>query len=325
MRYYTQPVLNDPGGSLTDQQSRQEIPDSSKPPHSRLSGMTSKRLWSSIGIGVLLGIALNYFAVRPLPVTPGLLVQFVVATWLSTTLHEAGHAMAAAFTGFRLLVFAVKPFKFHKIGNSWKLGWLEKTGLGGFVVVVPKKTVRLRERMIVVVAAGPIASLLIGCATIIFVALASTNLPIWLKTQLNMIGVLSIFTAGLTAFPLTSSFGVSDGQRLRMLFRQGVESERYCTMLLIVAASRGGIRPRDWDGELVERLSNPSDGSPDDRAAQALRYNWLIDSRRITEAEEALQQTLARETRSPEYGISRLLGLKQNTSATWQLPVVGWK
>jgi hypothetical protein len=114
-----------------------------------------------------------------------------------------------------------------------------------------------------------------------------------LSTQLSMIAACSLFFGFVNSIPRANRQFVTDGQRLRILLRDGPESERYCTILLIAAASHGGLRPREWDANLVERLSVPLDGSPDSRVAQAIRYNWLVDSRRIGEAEIALQQVLS--------------------------------
>ena len=129
------------------------------------------------------------------------------------------------------------------------------------------------------------------------------SLPEWSNTQLNMIGACSLFLALVNSIPRANWQFVTDGQRLRILLRRDAESERYCTILLLVTASHGGLRPREWDTNLMERLSGPADGSPDGRAAQALRYNWLIDSRRLDEAEAALQEVLSQELPNETAGI----------------------
>ncbi len=255
--------------------------------------MTPKRFWLSVGSGVLLGIVLVRFDVQLPKLTPGHLVQFAVALWISIAFHEAGHALGGVWAGFRLLVFAVKPFKLYRKRGGWRLGWLEKTKLSGFVAGVPDGTSRLRERTITYVVAGPVASLLAGGAALALATATRRSLPEWSNTQLNMIGACSLFLGLLNSIPRANWQFVTDGQRLRILLRRGAESERYCTILLLVTASHGGLRPREWDINLMARLSGPTDGSPDGRAAQALLYNWLIDSRRIDEAEAALRQVLS--------------------------------
>ena len=289
--------------------------------------MPLKRFGISLGTGVLLGIALIRFDAHLPRLTPARLAHFLVALWFSVILHEAGHAIAALVEGFRLLAFAVKPFKVYRTTERWRLGWMGKSKLSGFVAAVPRSTVRLRQRMIIFIAGGPIASLLAGGAILAFAVLTQRTLPAWLHTQLSMVGACSLFLGIVNSIPRANRQFTTDGQRLRMLFRDSVESERYCTILLISAASHGGLRPREWDTNLTERLRGPADGSPDGRAAQAIRYNWLVDSRRIAEAEAVLQQVLLQDLpeEAAASGIWKLRGLKRNTTATWPQPVVGLK
>lgn len=268
--------------------------------------MTLKRFWISLGAGVLLGIVLIQFDAKLPRLTPGRLAHFVIALWISVVLHEAGHAVGGVWAGFRLLVFAVKPFKLYRKRGAWRLGWLEKTRFSGFVAGVPDGTIRLRERTITFIAGGPISSLLAGGAALALAVATRRSLPEWSNTQLNMIGGCSLFLALVNSIPRANGQFVTDGQRLRILLRRGAESERYCMILLLVTASHGGLRPRDWDTNLMERLSAPADGSPDGRAAQALRYNWLIDSRRIDEAEATLQEVLSQELPHETAGIWHL-------------------
>jgi len=299
-------VLTRPGGDITDEEARGLQLPPTKLRHRKFFRMPLRRFGISVGAGILLGIALIRFDDQLPRLTPARLGHFLIALWISVVVHEAGHAIAAVVEGFKLLVFAVKPFKVYRTKECWRLGWLGKNQLSGFVSAVPRSTVRLRQRTIILVAGGPIASLVLGGAILAFAVLAQRTLPAWLHTQLIMIGACSLFLGFVNAIPRANPQVATDGHRLRMLLRASTESECYCAILLIAAASYGGLRPREWDTSLMERLPGPTDGSPDNRVAQAIRYNWLVDSRRIAEAEVVLQHVLSQD-------------LPEETAAIWSL------
>ena len=216
-------------------------------------------------------------------------LQLAIATTFSTAMHEAGHALAAVCAGFRLRMFGVWPVRLVRSGNAWRVRWIGGRR-AGFISVDPVIPNRLPTRLAIVVAAGPAASFATGLAAAYFPA--TRHLSDWFAAQLNLIAFVSLSSAILNLLPGISRFAVTDGQRLRMLSKGGAASERYCLLLLLGSASFSGVRPRDWNADLVKLLPGPLDGSPDSWMAQLLRYNWLIDRGQVAEAGAVLQSIL---------------------------------
>ncbi len=81
---------------------------------------------------------------------------------------------------------------------------------------------------------------------------------------------------------------MSDGARLLMLIRGGAVWQRISALQAIASASLAGVRPREWNADLIELACGPDDGSADGREGRALRYSWLLDNGRVAEAEEQL-------------------------------------
>lgn len=141
-----------------------------------------------------------------------------------------------------------------------------------------------------VVAAGPVVSLAIaaGC----WLALNAVDAPKWAADQLLIVALWSAVMAGGGLLPFRRGPAVSDGERVRVLIRNGPEWKRASAQLAIAAAAMKGTRPREWREDLVETAMGPEDGSSDARVGRALRYNWLLDSGQIDEAEDQLVSLL---------------------------------
>ena len=215
-------------------------------------------------------------------------LQLAIAVTFSTAMHEAGHAVAAICAGFRLLMFGVWPIMFVRTGTSWRLCWIGARR-AGFIVADPIVPTNLPRRLAILVAAGPAASFATGLAAVFLQSIRPMS---GFTAQLNLIAFFSLLAAILNLLPSSSRLVVTDGQRLRMLAKADSVADRYCCLLLLMSASRSGVRPRDLNGSLIDRLPGPLDGSPDSWLAQLFRYNWLIDNARLDEADDTLMWLL---------------------------------
>ncbi len=223
---------------------------------------------------------------------PYFLPLFCTAAFLVIALHELGHVVAAKAQGFRILTYAVSPFALQCRGETWRLRWSPSLRVGGFVAVDPVTTHHVRRRTMIMVAGGPLGSLMTALIGAAAGFIAGPRLPVWLTDELKTVGFLStiIFVIGL--IPLPSKLVVNDAARILMLRKPGPRADRFCTLLALIGASRSGIRPRDFNPELVAALPGPADASPDWIGASLIRYNVLIDTNRIEEAREALLAVL---------------------------------
>jgi len=94
------------------------------------------------------------------------LAGLVIGGFIATIGHEAGHAIAAMTSGWRVLVFAVRPFalQFHPPHLAWMPRGHEP-GIAGFVAAIPATADQAKPmRWARYIAAGPIASMTLAVA-----------------------------------------------------------------------------------------------------------------------------------------------------------------
>ena len=260
--------------------------------HTTLFWSMSARAWARIQPTVLTAVAGGVIALvllqfihsaRDLVV---IFLQFIIAASVSVVIHELGHAVAARLAGLRLLMFAVWPVKLVRIEKSWQIQGIGRTRVSGFVAADPVGCNNLSKRVAIFVMGGPAASFLLGAAAA-WMAYARPTTDV-VATQATAIAMMSLALAVFNLIPGSTT----DGGRLRAIRKGGAESERFCALLLLAAASMSGVRPRDLNTDLVKLLPGPLDGSVDSWTAQLIRYNWLIDHGSVDEAKTVLATVL---------------------------------
>src|SRR5688572_31460617 len=127
--------------------------------------------------GALFGGGLTFVILRAVrlprfdldPATVLLLVLSIVPMfYVVVAIHEAGHLVAGALQGFRPCLYIVGPIKFERLGRRWRIGRNRSVPVfGGLASGIPQGTERLRERLLVLVAGGPAASLLTGSGALL--------------------------------------------------------------------------------------------------------------------------------------------------------------
>src|SRR5258706_9707007 len=138
-------------------------------------------------VGAALGISCVYASGRHrLSMSAMLIPRLVIGYLLAALADEAGHAAEAVLQNFRISAFAVWPVRFYRDSSLWRVGWLPRKGSKGFISITPIGVERLRMRWFIVVAAGPLASALVGVGCWIAIT-AKGGLPNWALDQLLII------------------------------------------------------------------------------------------------------------------------------------------
>jgi hypothetical protein len=236
------------------------------------------------GVGALACAATPW--VLPVNDTPLFLPLLIVAACVDVALHEAGHAIAAVGNGFRIRGFGVWPVALNCTNSGWRIRWMGKTLCMGFVAAEPVNAADLRKRMIAFVAGGPIASVITALVAGALYAGAQhyVQLSNWIRVELALISYLAATSFLLGLIPYRSRLLASDAARLKMLWRDKPEGNRFCALMLLAKASCSGVRPRDFNPELIASLDLPEDGSSDWATAQLFLGNYLMDTGKIEEA-----------------------------------------
>jgi hypothetical protein len=220
------------------------------------------------------------------------------AGWLAITVHELGHWLGGILVRFRTLIVVVWPFRVQRdgerlrVGTAWNLSFI-----GGMVACLPTDTRKLRRRMAVLTAGGPVASLAAGVLGLglwwQFVRpLGLTGVPRAAGLLLLLFGAFSLLIGLSSLYPRETAGYRSDGARLRALRRGSATADQEFAALALSSLSLTGVRPRDWDPDLVSRACVDGDDPVLNLAGEHLRWAWQLDRDEVAEARAAMRRLL---------------------------------
>lgn len=279
----------------------------------------------SFGALIGLGAVAGYFAAAnfdPLPALDPSPVEAVLAAvtlvliyLLCVAAHEAGHVLGGRLAGFRTLLFIVGPLRLERTGDGFTVGLNRSVLLaGGLAAMVPIGLGDLRRRTIVMVAAGPLASLMLGAqllavyqATSSFLVRGDASPTLHLAgLALAAAGGMSLLIGALTLLPGRSGGFYSDGARMLRLMRATDDAEREVALIALTGMSMAGTRPREWDSELVVLGAGIRDGGPFEVGGRQFAYAHALDRGDIDGARDHLEAALHRIDQLPSSARSSL-------------------
>lgn len=232
----------------------------------------------------------------------GLVLACLPVIFLFLAAHEAGHLLGGRLAGFRFLLFIVGPLKIHRERDRIRLELNRSAGLaGGIAACVPEDARDLRRRTLMMVAGGPLASLVTGAFALgLFFGLDLQGLPpesglaaLYGSVALLMFGGGSLGIGLVTLIPGRTSGFWTDGARILQLLRGGPQAERDVALMALIASSQAGRRPRDWDGALVEQALSLEDASLFEVLARMLVSARDLDRDDFESARRHLERALS--------------------------------
>jgi hypothetical protein len=216
---------------------------------------------------------------------------------LTSLLHEGGHMLIGWLVGFRFkslhagLVDVSRTRRGLRLTRSAKFGFeVQYRAAGGR---------RLPLRFALIVAGGPLASLLLAVATwpiVVWYLRVSADMDATIRATglvlLATFGVMSLIDGVGNAIPFKRKGDTSDGRRIlvalrqrqlvgRALALQGLEHLRLC-----------GVRPRRWPAVLVRRALTPEDVTSHTALAWIYAYAWTLDRDEVAAAGAYLDRVL---------------------------------
>jgi hypothetical protein len=160
----------------------------------------------------------------------------------------------------RFLLLIIGPFSWHASVSGVRFEWNTNVSLmGGLAAATPTKVgASIRRQLLVLIAGGPVASLLLA-----MFALAATSVsgPRF-AAYFTFIAGSSFGIFLITLMPIRSSGFLSDGLQLIDVLRGGDAVRERVALLQIFAQSAAGIRPRDWDSQVISELSRMNSADP---------------------------------------------------------------
>jgi hypothetical protein len=231
---------------------------------------------------------------------------FLISFWLAVFVHEIGHVLGAVLGKFRILSFVAGPVAImatysgnYVVRPNMNLAWS-----GGMVRATTRDFNRIRQRRTLLVAGGPLLSLVCGFVFLLWFSntnanwlinipkgISSENFNLWAIGCLQgVIGVTSLFLFAMSILPFYNGVLPTDGLQLIRLAQGGPKAERDTAFLLISNLLIGRERPRNLPAELIEQSLAVRDISHEQAMAHYYAYIKALDSTDIELAEQHISQ-----------------------------------
>ncbi len=167
--------------------------------------------------------------------------------------HEIGHVLSGLSQGMRFLLLIVGPFGWHASASGIRFEWNTNLALmGGIAATLPtKQGASLRQQLLVLIAGGPAASLLLAIFAIV---LASVSDPRF-AAYCIFVAATSLGVFLVTLIPVRVGGFMSDGLQFLDVLKGGSAAIERSAIMQIFAQSLDGVRPRDWDSSTIEKLT----------------------------------------------------------------------
>jgi membrane-associated protease RseP (regulator of RpoE activity) len=246
-----------------------------------------------------------------------LLALLVPMFLIVVAVHEAGHLLAGAAQRFRPALFIVGPLKLERRGRVWSAGINRSVSMfGGMAVGIPEGAARIRQRMLVLIAGGPAASLVAGAAGLLVlldqypaqparVTLSGSDATLYLA--ILMFTVMSLAIGGIALLPTRTGGYDSDGAQLLKFRRSTPEVEAEVAAITLSTSSLGGTRPREWDAGLLERALALPPQNARGVLVRLLAHLHALDTGDVDSARAYLQEALANSEHTTRLGRPSLL------------------
>jgi hypothetical protein len=211
--------------------------------------------------------------------TPWILLAFPFLMLIVLGVHEIGHLIGGLSRGMRFLLLIVGPFGWHASASGPRFEWNTNVALmGGLAATLPTEVgSSLRRQLLVMIAGGPLASLLLA----IFAIAAVIYVDARIAAYCIIIAATSFGIFLVTLIPMRAGGFMSDGMQLIDVWRGGTAVVERSALMRIFAQSLDGVRPRDWDPEALAELSRADSADPTRRTGWLLySFMWAMDGRR---------------------------------------------
>lgn len=219
---------------------------------------------------------------------PSRVVWTIAATWVALlatiAVHELGHVLGGKAAGFAYHSVRIGPFQFDK-RLALTMSWKTESMLTGMTFTVPVTTHALGRRAFVMVAGGPLASVL--SAALIY-ALPFPKGIFW-----SVFLVASTLNGLAELVPMRSAIGWSDGKILANLVLSSAWGERWLALIRLRVDVLNQTPLENLSPDFLAKAVAICDPSPDTVTAHSFAYANAYHRNELERAAQMLEVCLA--------------------------------
>jgi hypothetical protein len=204
------------------------------------------------------------------------LAACILALIAAIFLHEAGHFLAALSLRFHILGASLGPLRISWLHGQWGLQFSTRTLLSGSVSAVPRRRSPWRKHMLIVVAAGPLATLLTGSAAV----LALPHYPAASLSGgfLGSFAQLSFFLFTLGLIPSGARARVrNDAGLFHSILRRMPDAQNILLYHAVMQIRIEGFRPRYYSEEVIQAIAAAQCGPEMSLLFAQTISSWALD------------------------------------------------
>jgi Peptidase family M50 len=165
---------------------------------------------------------------------------FWVIILCGIAIHELGHVVAGCSLGFDFQSVAIGPIWIKHESSKWKIT-LRRSLLSGLTFMSLSRICKARKRLIIYIAAGPAAGLLLGLIALECLRISINRDEPFLSLILAGLAGSSILMNVGSLFPIRNGYYASDGTRLKVLLCSKEGTRRVLASYALEMQKRKGI------------------------------------------------------------------------------------
>jgi hypothetical protein len=228
-----------------------------------------------------------------------LLVALPFAWLLAVAWHELGHVVAGRLVGGQFLLFIVGPFKWQRTPEGIRFSWNRSVNLGGGLsACLPLDDRDLPRRFAVMIAGGPLSSVLL---TVLAGGLAAVLDTAPWRGIAMLVAVMSGIIALTTLIPTEAAGFKSDGKRFLGLRRRDAAATQEAALLALSVAPMRGLRPAAFPPAQLAAATALHDGSAHALYGHLYAYQYHADRGELPLAQQSLDKVVDGESAMPGF------------------------
>jgi hypothetical protein len=213
------------------------------------------------------------------------------ALYVTVAVHEVGHLVAGRAIGMRPGAIVIGGIAIFKSGQRWLIRFdYRRMFSGGLAKVLPQKGDFRPASFGWMIAGGPLAS-------VVFTVVCGLVELRYGRGPWGWTGTLfwtALLTTVCSIVPVSRGLNKSDGARLWILMRRPDQCRPWMALWALQTEETRGVRPRDWDAELVKQTLKADPSSGEYPYIQLLAFYRCTDEKQEQVALDHLEHALAR-------------------------------